>query len=157
MIRKLSPNDLTNFLAFCQKKNRDFYVELDGNKIYLTNFDNCRFIFNKCVKQNLKCYIKEENDISGILIINPVGKDNFVRVLANSYDDVEKLFFYLNWQKIPNLVIKANKRNKQLVHWNKRTNKYFSSWSIKKLGFQTEKVLDNEVILKIKDRYRGNK
>lgn len=164
MIRQLKSQDLVNFLDFCSKKDRynDFYITEDNNRKYLTDLNVSKRVFNRCLKAGDKCYVKiSSGEIRGILLITGFS-DNFnrkyVSVFAESRKDTEDLFQFLNWQKLPELYIKAKKNNKYLIQHNKETDRYYPSYPLRKARFYVRASRGKELLLTNKEKkYEPNK
>lgn len=164
MIRPLKKTDLSNFIYFCVKRDSDFYITRNNRRLYLTILKVAKSVFNDCMKNGEKCFIKENNNqIVGIMLITGF-KDNFERkylkILANSKDDSRDLFRYLQWQKIKNLFIKTKKNNIHFVKYderlkNTRSQGFKPSYFSRKSGFRIIVVRENEILLK-KEEYRYN-
>lgn len=170
MIRTLNRKDLSNFIYFCQTRDKysDFYVTKNNKRLFLSNANIAKKVFYDCLKHNEKCFIKEDNDcISAVLLITGY-KDRFdrkyVKILTTSKDDYRDLLRYLQWQKLSNLFIKSRKDNTNFIKYNERlkdnpiTKGYKPAYFIRRSGFKIIAVRDKEVLLKKEEyRYEYNK
>ena len=159
MIRSLKKKDFTNFIYFCQKRDKysDFYITQNNKRFFLNNIKIAEKVFYDCLKHNEKCYIKEdENHIVAVLLI--IGyKDKFdrkyVKLLTTSKDDTRDLFRFLQWQGLSNLFIKSRKSNINFVKYDEKSKMYKPSYFVRKIGFKIIAVRQKEILLK-KEEYK---
>lgn len=159
MIRTIKSKDLSNFIDFCKNKDKysDFYVEVDGEKRFLTDRSTAIKVFNSCLKRNNECFVIDRNDeIKGLMIVQNYDSKNFIRTLTKSKKDLQDLFNYLKWKQIPNLTIKVKSHNRNYIYLNKKTKRFMLSYGMKRSGFYIKFVNGKEIILKKKDYNRGS-
>jgi len=159
MIRPLKPKDIHNFISFCQTRDKfsDFYITQDRKRLFLNNAIVAKKLFNDCLKHGDKCFVKEENNsISAILlVVGYKGKfpRKYVKMLTTCENDIKDLLNYLQWQKLPNLFVKAKKTNRNFLKYDERTKKYKPTYFMRKNGFRIIVERDKEILLK-KEEYR---
>ncbi len=162
MIRLLKNSDKQNFLYFCQSNRdpySDFYITKDRKRLYLTDINVAKTVFNNCLKRGDQCFVKEEHDnIVAIMLITGFSdgfERKYVKILATNKDGSRDLFRFLQWQKIKNLFIKSRKTNIHFVKYDERTKRYKPSFFARKTGFRIIVVRDKEILLK-KEDYKYN-
>jgi hypothetical protein len=157
MIRSLQRTDLQNFIYFCQKRDPDFYITQNNKRLFLSDIEVAKKVFNNCLKYSDKCFIKESNnEINAILLI--IGyKEKFerkyIKLLISSKDDCRDLFQYLQWQNLKNLFIKSRKNNVNFVKYDEKLRIYKPSYFARKTGFKIIAVREKEILLK-KEEYK---
>ena len=159
MIRALQSKDFSNFISFCQKRDKfsDFYITKNNKRLFLNDINVAKKVFNDCLKYADKCFIKEENNriVAILLIIGFKEKVDrkYLKLLASSKDDCRDLFRFLQWQSLKNLFIKSRKTNINFVKYDEKSRMYKPSYFIRKAGFKIIAVREKEILLK-KEEYK---
>ena len=117
MIRRLKTKDLKSFLQYCSQKDKyeDFYITNNNEKLFLSDVNVAKKVFNDCIKRGDICLVSEERDeIIGILIltgfINKSDRKD-LKIFAGTQKTVDDLIKSLNWYHNCNLHIKLKKEN----------------------------------------------
>ncbi|MCH7525143.1 MAG: hypothetical protein IIC74_09065 [Bacteroidetes bacterium] len=160
----MQSKDLKNFIYFCEKRDSDFHITKENKRFYLNNTIVAKQVFNDCLKNGEKCFIKKTNDqIVAIMLITGF-KDHFdrkyLKLLVTSKDDCRDLFRYLPWANLKNLFIKSRKDNKNFVRYDERNNRYKPTYFARRVGFRIIAVRDSEILLKMEEfrrDYRNKK
>lgn len=117
MIDRISSSDLISFIDYCQwrDKRQDFYVEKNGERLYLDNLQNAKTVFNECLKWKNLCYVsKQEGRLNGILLTcedSYQPNRHFVKILSKSLKTAEGLLRVLLWNEKKIFYVRIKKYN----------------------------------------------
>ena len=149
MIRHLRQKDKINFIDYCLRysKCKDFYLFENKNRLFLNDSKICEKMFNSIIKKNGICYVADDGQFRGILLIvkdSQIPSKNYLKIAADNYRTIDNLFRFLNWHFSHKLFIRIHKTN---IVWK----------LAKKYKFSPVAFYDNEVLLCRKlNLYRRN-
>jgi len=102
MIRPLKTTDKKDLICYWLSKDKN----LDIKKI--------RQLINNIFRFNYPCYIMDEDQIKGFVLVQPVEKEKELTILSDGYKISYKLLKYLTWYTKTNLYIHFDQWNSMI-------------------------------------------